>query len=74
MGKGWDLLSLDTMGEFMLRTYLEEFLDPDTAATAAAGWGGDRYALLTDPEAGRIFVLLTVWDSTAGQHRVLRGV
>jgi hypothetical protein len=37
MGKGWEQLSANTMGEFLLRTYLEQHLDDGPAAEAAAG-------------------------------------
>jgi len=63
LGKGWAQVSANTMGEWMLRTYLEEYLDEDRAAAAAAGWGGDAYSLLSGPEGKRILVAQIVWDS-----------
>ena len=63
LGKGWVQISSDTMGEFLLRTYLEEHLDPIQAATAAEGWGGDRYSLLTGPEGERVLLMMIAWDS-----------
>ncbi|MCH7745450.1 MAG: hypothetical protein IIC84_05175, partial [Chloroflexi bacterium] len=62
-GKGWNLISTNTMGEFLLRTYLEGHLDSATASIAAEGWGGDRYVLLTGPEAERMLVLQINWDT-----------
>lgn len=62
-GKGWNLISMNTMGEFLLRTYLEEHLESATASIAAEGWGGDRYVLLTGPEAERMLVLQINWDT-----------
>ena len=50
LGKGWTQVSSDTMGEFIIRTYLEEHLDRTQAANAAAGWGGDGYSLVSGPE------------------------
>ena len=62
LGKGWAQVSANTMSEWMLRTYLEEYLDEDRAA-AAAGWGGDAYSLLSGPEGKRILVAQIAWDS-----------
>ena len=63
LGRGWVEVSNDTMGEFLLRVYLEEYLDEIQAADAAAGWGGDKYSLLSGPEGERVLVLMTAWDS-----------
>ena len=62
-GPGWDLVSLNTMGEFLIRTTLEVHIEILQAETAAAGWEGDRYALLTGPEGERVLVLVANWDS-----------
>ncbi len=64
LGRGWEVISHNTMGEFLVRTYLEEHLDRDIAALGADGWGGDRYALLNGPEAERVLALLVNWDSS----------
>ena len=63
LGRGWGLTSENTMGELLLRTYLEEHLSESNAASAAEGWGGDRYALLLGPEAERLLALLINWDT-----------
>ena len=63
MGKGWIQVSAGTMGEFLIRTYLEEHLDDARASRAAQGWGGDTYSLLSGPEGERVLISLTVWDS-----------
>ena len=64
MGKGWTQASNDTMGEFILKTYLEQHLTEAEAATAAAGWGGDGYSLLNGPEGQRILLSVIRWDTT----------
>jgi len=64
MGRGWELVAEDTLGEYLLRTYLEMHLDVAIASRAEAGWGGDRYLLLAGPEAERLLVLSIVWDSS----------
>ena len=72
MGRGWELIAEDTLGEFLLRTYLESNLDASAAADAAAGWGGDRYLLLSGPEAERLLVLLTNWDTSEDASQFFR--
>ena len=37
MGGGWSLTTADTMGEFVLRSYLEEYLPTEEAAAGAEG-------------------------------------
>jgi hypothetical protein len=55
----------DTLGEYQLRLFLRQQLDADISERAAAGWGGDRYAVyfaegdLKTP----LLLLLTTWDS-----------
>jgi len=63
LGRGWENISQNTMGEFLIRTYIEEHLEPSSAAIGADGWGGDSYVLLNGPEAERVFALLVNWDS-----------
>ena len=62
LGRGWVQISANTMGEFVIRTYLEEYLDDIQAATAAEGWGGDRYSLLVGPEGERLLLSMIKWD------------
>ena len=63
LGKAWVEVSSNTMGEFLLRTYLEQHLAANQAADAAAGWGGDRYSLLTGPAGERLLLVFITWDS-----------
>lgn len=62
-GRGWEALSQNTMGEFLIRVYLEQHLGLMKASDAAAGWGGDAYTLMIGPEAEKVFVLSTMWDT-----------
>ncbi len=63
------------MGELSLRIFLREGLkDAERANRAAAGWGGDRFAVYEDGEkgaAGRRVVWITEWDTEtdAGEFR-----
>ncbi|HNT75145.1 MAG TPA: tetratricopeptide repeat protein [Anaerolineae bacterium] len=60
----WTMLDNEVAGELWTREYLGEYISPDLAAVAAAGWDGDRYILLEHPDDGRdILIWQTVWDS-----------
>ena len=63
MSAGWSLTAQDTIGEFLLKSYLEEHLSEEQAAEAAAGWGGDTYILMSNAELGRLFVGLFTFDT-----------
>ena len=63
-GEPW-FKSHGRLGEFLLRTYLEEELPKSEAASAAAGWGGDRWTFHTDYEEGNLLHLVIEWDSPA---------
>jgi hypothetical protein len=51
LGTGWKVTLQDTLGEFVLREWLQIAggISPDVAGDAAAGWGGDRVALVEGP-------------------------
>jgi len=59
---GWVIQSENVMGEFFLRTWLEA-LGSENAIAAAAGWGGDVYALLEDNRGESALAVTTAWDS-----------
>ena len=65
MGGEWSLTAVDTMGEFVLRSYLEEYLPSEEAAAAADGWGGDQFQLMSSPEMGRLLVAKIEFDSVS---------
>jgi hypothetical protein len=57
------VLYSDNMGEFETRLFLFQFLqDQNEAIRTAAGWQGDRYAVIRTPRGDGI-VWLTLWDS-----------
>ena len=63
---GWSVAAQDTLGELILRIWLTEGGVPAaTARTAAAGWGGDRLALVRGTSGEIAIKLRTVWDSGA---------
>jgi hypothetical protein len=71
LGPGWTRLESDVQGEWGYYQILKAFLpkpDPreDRAATAAAGWGGDRYAIYAGPRDGdALLVQASAWDTDA---------
>ena len=51
LGTGWSQELQDTFGEFQMRTWLREVgVGGADASEAAAGWGGDRLAVLKGPD------------------------
>ena len=66
LGAGWSQAAEDTLGEFILRLWLIQGGVPTpTAGEAAAGWGGDRLALLRGPNGATTVYLETEWDTLA---------
>lgn len=65
MGSGWRAALSDTFGEYQTSVWLEDAgrVDPATATTAAAGWGGDRMAYLTGPSGAWALAWRTAWDT-----------
>jgi hypothetical protein len=63
MGEGWQLQASNTLGEFLLSNYLDTQLSHSGAETAAAGWGGDRWALYSEGATGRLLLLVIEWDA-----------
>jgi hypothetical protein len=72
IGTDWVLVKSDSMGEYMtylLLAYgadLTSQISSDTAVTAAAGWGGDRYMVFTSSDGGKqILAAEWSWDTDA---------
>jgi hypothetical protein len=64
MGKGWSEAIQDTFGEFQLGVWLRESgIRSSDASAAAAGWGGDRLAVLSGPDEAWAVVLRSTWDT-----------
>ena len=62
LGAGWKRISLDVNGEYGYRVILSEYLPRGESDQAAAGWGGDQYALYENNGAV-ILAHLSVWDT-----------
>lgn len=64
LGKAWQLIDDDVLGEFYLLEYLDQHLPQSDAAAAAAGWGGDRLAVYYNDENGTTAWLYGLsWDA-----------
>ncbi len=64
LGSGWSVPLQDTLGEFQLGIWLRENgIAAADATTAAAGWGGDRLAVMEGPDGAWGVVIDTAWDS-----------
>lgn len=64
MGDGWTEAIQDTFGEFQLGVWLRESgIAASDASAAAAGWGGDRLAVLEGPDDSWAVVMRSTWDA-----------
>jgi hypothetical protein len=70
LGAGWSATPADTLGEFQVGSWLRARGVTGAGGgvsgdVAAAGWGGDRYALINGPNGAYALVILTTWDTPA---------
>jgi hypothetical protein len=76
VGGGWSEAARDTLGELILRTWLDEHgvgiptTEPlpapsEESARATAGWGGDRLVLLRHDNGALAIAMSTTWDTAA---------
>ncbi len=64
LGSGWTVPLQDTFGEFQIGIWLREAgVAAADATTAAAGWGGDRLAVMKGPGGTWAVALHTEWDT-----------
>lgn len=69
LGDGWTTTDSGVLGEWRTLLALRAYLEPDEAEKAAAGWGGDTYAILAGPASGSAaWLLLTRWDTVRDAH------
>ena len=70
MGAGWSVGLEDTLGEFQLKLWLANAAggvatNQADATKAAAGWGGDRVAVLDGPGGATAVVIRSEWDTAS---------
>jgi len=67
LGPGWKVALQDTFGEFQMQVWLKQntAIPASTAVDAAAGWGGDRVAVVDGPNGSWGVALRTIWDTDA---------
>ncbi|HEV7843028.1 MAG TPA: hypothetical protein VGO69_04990, partial [Pyrinomonadaceae bacterium] len=65
LGANWKRVDYDVNGEWGYYLILDEFLKSKAESMqAAAGWGGDRYAVYNEPKSGSVCLTqLSAWDS-----------
>lgn len=64
LGTGWKRINRDVNGEFGYYLALAEYLEKSDARNAAAGWGGDQYAVYENQDKTQVVLThLSVWDS-----------
>jgi hypothetical protein len=69
LGSGWRLVGENVLGEFTLSAYLDVYLIQSQATQAAAGWGGDRYAVYRNADTGQtLLALLVAWDDGVEEY------
>jgi hypothetical protein len=65
LGSGWTVPLQDTFGEFQTGVWLRESgVARADATAAAAGWGGDRLAVVKGPSGAWAVAWQTSWDTT----------
>ncbi|HEX6043224.1 MAG TPA: hypothetical protein VFZ22_01950 [Pyrinomonadaceae bacterium] len=67
LGPGWKLIDSDVNGEWGYYLVLDEYLnDAGVSKRAAAGWGGDRFAVYEGPRPSDVFLAqVSTWDTPA---------
>ncbi len=64
LGTGWTVPLEDTFGEFQMGIWLREGgVEKAAADAAAAGWGGDRLAVIDGPDGAWAVAMQTAWDT-----------
>ena len=64
LGVGWKRIDTDVNGEWGYYLILDEYLkSAQESKRAAAGWGGDRYAVYEGSKPGEVVIVqVSVWD------------
>jgi hypothetical protein len=64
LGRGWRRIESDVNGEWSFYLIVDQFLksSPDSKR-AAAGWGGDRYAVYENQRGQVVYISVSAWDT-----------
>lgn len=65
LGGGWTSADEDAFGELGVRLTFEEWMTPEDAADAAAGWGGDRGVLFKNGDKAAFALRVRYDDATS---------
>jgi hypothetical protein len=67
LGPQWKWIDSDVNGEWGYYLVLDEYLNNSSESkNAAAGWGGDRFAIYEGPRPGDVFLAqISAWDTPA---------
>ena len=64
LGRGWRRIEADVNGEWSTYLILDQFLKSSAdSRRAAAGWGGDRYAVYENQRGQVVYVSVSAWDT-----------
>jgi hypothetical protein len=64
LGGDWEVIDESPVGEASIGIFLEHFgIDRQLATAAAAGWGGDRYAVAYGPDDAFALAWRLAWDT-----------
>ena len=63
LGKGWKLINSDTMGEFDVAVWFEQYGGLLASREAAGGWGGNTIQYYQGPGDRYVLVNLFAWDT-----------
>ncbi len=74
LGKGWKRVDYDVNGEWSYYLILDEYLKSSSESEkAAAGWGGDRYAVYEGPKGEVMLAQMTAWDTEQDANEFYAG-
>lgn len=74
LGPDWKKADADVNGEFGYLVALAEFIPRSAARLAAAGWGGDRYALYENKATSALVLAqFTTWDTETDAKEFFEG-
>jgi hypothetical protein len=75
LGKDWELLFTDVLGELGFRILFEDYLKEKTKIPKiATGWDGDRYVTYIQPKTQKVLLTwFTTWDTEEDARQFFEG-